>query len=74
VGRMWCGRPPLTASVRVCSVHCNNSEFASLCIYKNRKNGGVLVMLCVSYLRVCVSVHGREHDEVSVGPSGTVEF
>jgi hypothetical protein len=31
-------------------------------------------MLCASYLRVCVSSHGGEHDEVSVGPSGAVEF
>ncbi len=59
----------------VCVVwHFNNSEFASLYIYKNRKNGGVWVMLCASYLRVCVSVHGREHDEVSVGPSGAAVF
>ncbi len=54
--------------------HFNNSEFASLCIYKNRKNGGVLVMLCVSYLRVSVSAHGREHDEGPFGSFGAVEF
>ncbi len=62
------------ASVRVCSVHFNNSEFASLCIYKNRKNGGVWVMLCASYLRVCVSAHARKHDEGSFGSFGAFEF
>ncbi len=44
-----------------------------VCI-KIRKNGGVLVMLCVSYLRVCVCAHGGEHDEGSFGSFGAVEF
>jgi hypothetical protein len=58
-----------------------------VCVYKNsqkrRRIGNVVCrytrnafdrLLCVSYLRVCVSAHATKHDEVSVGSSGAAAF